>query len=155
RPDRDDPGGPRPPARAGRAAARRVRARRSAQQDLRRKAHRQGRRVLLPAVRRRQVALLRRPRNENLVCRRHAPLCRMDEGRRQEPREDDAARLSPATTFTSRRVREKWGAGGNMSIGKETWLDKLGRWLAGRLETESSGYQPYTPSDPETLRRTL
>jgi hypothetical protein len=42
-----------------------------------------------------------------------------------------------------------------MSSGSDTWLDRLGRWLAGKLETESSGYQPYTPSDPETLRRTL
>lgn len=42
-----------------------------------------------------------------------------------------------------------------MSAGTDTWLDKVGRWLANRLETESSGYQPYTPSDPETLHRTL
>lgn len=37
----------------------------------------------------------------------------------------------------------------------DTLLDRLGRWLAARLKTESSGYQPYTPSDPVTLRRTL
>jgi hypothetical protein len=36
-----------------------------------------------------------------------------------------------------------------------TLLDRLGRWLAGRLQEESSGYEPYTPSDAETLRRTL
>jgi hypothetical protein len=42
-----------------------------------------------------------------------------------------------------------------MSSGSDTWLDRFGRWLADRLETESSGYEPYTPSDPETLRRTL
>jgi hypothetical protein len=36
-----------------------------------------------------------------------------------------------------------------------TLLDRLGGWLAGRLQTESSGYEPYTPSDPETLRRVL
>ena len=42
-----------------------------------------------------------------------------------------------------------------MSSGSDTWLDRFGRWLAGRLESESSGYEPYTPSDPETLRRTL
>jgi hypothetical protein len=42
-----------------------------------------------------------------------------------------------------------------MSSGSDTWLDRLGRWLARKLETQSSGYQPYTPSDPETLRRTL
>jgi len=37
----------------------------------------------------------------------------------------------------------------------DTLLDRLGRWLAGRLQQESSGYEPYTPSDAETLRRTL
>lgn len=37
----------------------------------------------------------------------------------------------------------------------ETILDRLGRWMAGRLQVESSGYEPYTPSDPETLHRTL
>ncbi|WP_159588734.1 lipo-like protein [Chelativorans xinjiangense] len=34
-------------------------------------------------------------------------------------------------------------------------LDRLGHFLARRLQRESSGYQPYTPSDPETLHRTL
>lgn len=38
---------------------------------------------------------------------------------------------------------------------KDTLLDRLGRWMADRLQTESSGYQPYTPSDPGTLYRTL
>ncbi len=37
----------------------------------------------------------------------------------------------------------------------ETILDRFGRWLAARLQAESSGYEPYTPSDPETLHRTL
>lgn len=37
----------------------------------------------------------------------------------------------------------------------DTLLDRFGRFLAGRLQSESSGYEPYTPSDPETLRRTL
>lgn len=37
----------------------------------------------------------------------------------------------------------------------ETLLDRFGRWMAARLQSPSSGYQPYTPSDPETLRRTL
>ncbi len=37
----------------------------------------------------------------------------------------------------------------------ETVLDRIGHFLAARLEEESSGYQPYTPSDPETLHRTL
>lgn len=34
-------------------------------------------------------------------------------------------------------------------------LDRIGRWLARVLQAESSGYQPFTPSDPETLERTL
>ena len=42
-----------------------------------------------------------------------------------------------------------------MSAEGDTLLDRLGRFIAGRLQSESSGYQPYTPSDPETLRRTL
>ncbi len=37
----------------------------------------------------------------------------------------------------------------------DTALDRLGNWIAKRLETESSGYEPFTPSDPETLRRIL
>lgn len=42
-----------------------------------------------------------------------------------------------------------------MAAPGDTLLDRLGRWIAGRLQEESSGYEPYTPSDPETLRRTL
>ena len=34
-------------------------------------------------------------------------------------------------------------------------LDKTEDWIARRLETESSGYEPFTPSDPETLLRIL
>ena len=37
----------------------------------------------------------------------------------------------------------------------DTILDRIGRWLAGRLEHETSGYVPYTPSDPQTLRALL
>lgn len=37
----------------------------------------------------------------------------------------------------------------------ERSLDRLGRFIARRLETETSGYKPYTPSDPKTLRRAL
>ncbi|WP_421854606.1 lipo-like protein [Oricola sp.] len=37
----------------------------------------------------------------------------------------------------------------------DTILDRLGRWMAARLQTESSGYKPYTPSDHDTLYRTL
>ena len=42
-----------------------------------------------------------------------------------------------------------------MSQTTDTLLDRLGRFLARRLEAESSGYEPYTPSDTETLSRTL
>ena len=42
-----------------------------------------------------------------------------------------------------------------MTQTKDTLLDRFGRFLAGRLQSESSGYEPYTPSDAETLRRTL
>ena len=42
-----------------------------------------------------------------------------------------------------------------MSESGNTLLDRLGKYLAARLREESSGYQPYTPSDPETLRRAL
>ena len=34
-------------------------------------------------------------------------------------------------------------------------LDGIGQWLARILQKESSGYKPFTLSDPETLRRTL
>jgi hypothetical protein len=42
-----------------------------------------------------------------------------------------------------------------MTAQSDTLLDRLGRWLAGRLQEETSGYEPYTPSDSETLHRTL
>jgi hypothetical protein len=42
-----------------------------------------------------------------------------------------------------------------MTEAKDGFLDRLGGFLARWLETESSGYEPYTPSDPETLHRTL
>lgn len=42
-----------------------------------------------------------------------------------------------------------------MSDSTNSLLDRFGRFLARRLQTESSGYQPYTPSDPQTLHRTL
>ncbi len=42
-----------------------------------------------------------------------------------------------------------------MSAEGETIVDRMGRGLARLLQKESSGYKPYTPSDPETLRRTL
>ncbi len=34
-------------------------------------------------------------------------------------------------------------------------LDNIGRWIAARLESESSGYEPFTPSDPEILLQVL
>jgi hypothetical protein len=34
-------------------------------------------------------------------------------------------------------------------------LDRIGRLLAAWLRAETSGYEPYTPSDPDTLRATL
>lgn len=34
-------------------------------------------------------------------------------------------------------------------------LDRLGRLIAARLEVPSSGYEPFTPSDPDTLRSVL
>ncbi|MEZ5809868.1 MAG: YiiX/YebB-like N1pC/P60 family cysteine hydrolase [Rhizobiaceae bacterium] len=37
----------------------------------------------------------------------------------------------------------------------DTLLDRLGHFLARLLATESSGYEPYTPSDPEILHRSL
>jgi len=42
-----------------------------------------------------------------------------------------------------------------MTDATDTLLDRIGRMLARRLQSESSGYEPYTPSDPDTLRRTL
>lgn len=42
-----------------------------------------------------------------------------------------------------------------MTQKSERMLDRFGRYLAARLQAESSGYEPYTPSDPDTLRRTL
>ena len=42
-----------------------------------------------------------------------------------------------------------------MTAAKDTLLDRIGDYLARRLESELSGYEPYTPSDPDTLRRTL
>lgn len=34
-------------------------------------------------------------------------------------------------------------------------LDRFGMWIAQRLEETSSGYEPFTPSDPETLAHIL
>ncbi|MDN2566452.1 lipo-like protein [Aquibium sp. A9E412] len=42
-----------------------------------------------------------------------------------------------------------------MAEAGDTILDRFGRFLARRLQSESSGYEPYTPSDTETLHRTL
>ena len=45
--------------------------------------------------------------------------------------------------------------GSSAAIAKDTLLDRLGDWVAKRLQQETSGYEPYTPSDPETLERSL
>lgn len=42
-----------------------------------------------------------------------------------------------------------------LTAGPETLLDRFGAFLARRLTSESSGYKPFTPSDPETLQRVL
>ena len=42
-----------------------------------------------------------------------------------------------------------------LSASRDTLLDRLGRRVADRLQAKTSGYEPYTPSDPETLARTL
>lgn len=42
-----------------------------------------------------------------------------------------------------------------MTETRDTLLDRIGTFLANRLQEESSGYEPYTPSDPDTLRRVL
>ncbi len=42
-----------------------------------------------------------------------------------------------------------------MTSATNTVLDRMGRFLAARLRRETSGYEPYTPSDPDTLRAIL
>ncbi|HMQ57073.1 MAG TPA: lipo-like protein [Rhizobiaceae bacterium] len=42
-----------------------------------------------------------------------------------------------------------------MSEQVDTLLDRVGRLMARWLVKESSGYEPYTPSDPQTLHRVL
>src|SRR6185295_10826700 len=37
----------------------------------------------------------------------------------------------------------------------DSLLDRFGRWLARRLRREAPGEEPFVPSDPEALRRTL
>lgn len=38
---------------------------------------------------------------------------------------------------------------------QRTWLDWLAEKIAGRITAQSSGYEPYTPSDPESLHAAL
>lgn len=38
---------------------------------------------------------------------------------------------------------------------KKTLLDRFAEFLAGRITAQSSGYEPYTPSDPEVLEAAL
>ncbi|MCO5153055.1 MULTISPECIES: lipo-like protein [unclassified Shinella] len=42
-----------------------------------------------------------------------------------------------------------------LTASRDTLLDRLGRRFADKLQGQTSGYEPYTPSDPETLARTL
>ena len=42
-----------------------------------------------------------------------------------------------------------------MTQATDSLRTRLGKWIAELLERESSGYRPYTPSDPETLYRSL
>lgn len=42
-----------------------------------------------------------------------------------------------------------------MTATVDTTLDRIGRWMAARLRRETSGYEPYTPSDPDILRAIL
>ncbi|MCF3640766.1 lipo-like protein [Rhizobium sp. TRM95111] len=42
-----------------------------------------------------------------------------------------------------------------LSTSRDTLLDRLGSHVAARLLKQTSGYEPYTPSDPQTLARTL
>ena len=39
--------------------------------------------------------------------------------------------------------------------GSRTLLDKIAELIAGKVTAQSSGYEPYTPSDPASLRRAL
>lgn len=38
---------------------------------------------------------------------------------------------------------------------EKTFLDRIAELIAGRITAQSSGYEPYTPSEPEILRETL
>jgi Permuted papain-like amidase enzyme, YaeF/YiiX, C92 family len=49
-----------------------------------------------------------------------------------------------------------WRHRGNWKLeAGETFLDRIGAYMAHRLQEESSGYNPFTPSDPGVLRRAL
>ncbi|MGB0865900.1 MAG: YiiX/YebB-like N1pC/P60 family cysteine hydrolase [Granulosicoccaceae bacterium] len=38
---------------------------------------------------------------------------------------------------------------------KKSLLDRVAEWISGRLTAQSSGYEPYTPSNPDVLENTL
>ncbi len=38
---------------------------------------------------------------------------------------------------------------------RKTFLDRVAEFIAGKVTAQSSGYEPYTPSDPESLLRAL
>lgn len=42
-----------------------------------------------------------------------------------------------------------------MSLADRTMLDRIAEFIADRLTTQSSGYEPYTPSDPDSLLAAL
>jgi hypothetical protein len=42
-----------------------------------------------------------------------------------------------------------------MSEQAGTILDRIGNWMADRLHRETSGYEPYTPPDPDVLRTVM
>ena len=68
--------------------------------------------------------------------------------------------MSEAASRRAREREEGFDAAQGASfrlpdVGPPTMLDRFGRWMAERLEETSSGYEPYTPSDPDTLARVL
>src|SRR5215467_4643157 len=62
-----------------------------------------------------------------------------------------------ATAFEHDKRREKWptrlASGGTRFMG--VMLDTIGKLIAGYLEKEVPGYEPFTPSDPEFLRSVI
>src|ERR1700749_4995151 len=57
-----------------------------------------------------------------------------------------------AMAFEHAKEREKAAAKGCGGYAMGVVLDIVGRWIAGYLQKEVPGYEPFTPSDPEHLR---